>query len=295
MAGDGEHFSRYDVAVYEPILGETAHLLRALGFGAQHAILIGGLVPRLLVVDPGPDRAPHIGTVDIDVCLSVALVEGETAEYERIEASLRRAGYQPTDQSFCWKRASGLGLKVEFFCPAGDDRPAGKVFRPKAAEHRTAKHNMGPTLSAMALDAGEAISADVQSVKRDVALPDDQGIVGQIFRVTGIVGFLVAKVGALVGRDKPKDAYDIVWLLEAWPDGPEGAASAVRESAAFARPDVAAALARLADEFADVRRVGPRSYARFTGLPGASADDIGRLTQRAVGAVRTFAVALTRG
>jgi len=24
----------------------------------------------------------------------------------------------------------------------------------------------------------------------------------------------VAKTAALVGRDKPKDAYDIVWLLE---------------------------------------------------------------------------------
>ena len=63
-------------------------------------------------------------------------------------------------------------------------------------------------------------SADAQIVERDVALPDSAGIVRQSFRVTGIVGFLVAKVRALVGRDKPKDAYDIVWLLEAWP--PEG-------------------------------------------------------------------------
>ena len=83
------------------------------------------------------------------------------------------------------------------------------------------------------------------------------GVVEQAFRVSGPLGFFVAKIGALVGRDKPKDAYDIVWLLEAWPGGPEGAAAAVRESVAFWRPDVQAALGRLATEFADASRVGP--------------------------------------
>ena len=77
------------------------------------------------------------------------------------------------------------------------------------------------------------------------------------------MGFLVAKVGALVGRDKPKDAHDIVWLWEAWPGGSKGAA-AVQESIAFERADVKAALVRLAVEFGDVARVGPRAFARFT-------------------------------
>src|ERR1019366_10269541 len=53
----------------------------------------------------------------------------------------------------------------------------------------------------------------------------------------------------------------------AWPGGPAGAATATRSSAAFEREDVQAALARLAVEFADAGRVGPRSYARFMGLP----------------------------
>jgi len=294
LAGDGQHISAYDPALSEAILGETALLLRALGFAANHAILIGGLVPGLLVLDPGPGRAAHVGTTDVDICLSVALVKGETAEYERIEAALRRAGYAPTDQSFCWKRAAGLRLKVEFFCPAGENRPAGQLFRPKAAEAPTTKHNMGTTLSAIALEAGEAISADVQSVTRDVTLPEGGGIVSQPYRVTGIVGFLVAKTGALLGRDKPKDAYDIVWLLEAWPGGPEGAASSVQESPAFNRADVTTSLARLADAFATAGHVGPRSYARFTALSGVSTDDRARLAQQASGAVRAFSSAIDR-
>lgn len=128
MAGDGMHISEYDPSVADAILGEAAHLLRNIGFSARHSILIGGLVPGLLVLDPGPGSQPHIGTADVDICLSVALVEGDTAEYDRIEAGLRKAGFGPTDKTFAWKRTSGLGIKVEFFCPAADGRPAGSLF-----------------------------------------------------------------------------------------------------------------------------------------------------------------------
>lgn len=292
MAGDGAHISEYDPRVSDAILGETAHLLRHLGFAAEHAILIGGLVPGLLVLDPGPGRPAHAGTTDLDFCLSVALVEGDTAEYERIEAALKAAGYQPTEESFRWRRTTGLRLTVEFFCPAAKGRPAGSLFRPRAVQAPTAKHNMGPTLSAIALEAGEAISADVQTVEREVTLPDGAGTIRQPFRVSGIVGFLVAKVGALHGRTKPKDAYDIVWLIEAWPEGPAGAAAAVRQSAAYDRDDVHASLSRLADDFADADRFGPRSYASFTVPAGSSADDVARSARQAAGAVRTFVQAL---
>jgi hypothetical protein len=293
LAGDGGHISGYDRGTSELILGETAHLLRHLGFAAQHAIVIGGLVPGLLVVDPGPGRAAHVGTTDLDICLSLALIEGDTAEYERIEIGLKKAGYEATEATFCWQRQTGLRLKVEFFCPAGEGRPAGQLFRPKSADLPKAKHNMGSSLSAIALEAGEAISPDVHEVEREVTLPDGQGRVTWTFRVTGMVGFLVAKTSALVLRDKPKDAYDIVWLIEAWENGPLGAAGAVRASAALERGDVREALARLATEFADASRVGPRSYARFTALPGASPDDVARLARQASGAVRAFVQALS--
>lgn len=115
LAGDGLHISEYDPSLADAILGEAAFLLRAIGFAAHHTILIGGLVPGLLVLDPGPGRPAHVGTADIDLCLSVALVEGDTAEYERIEAALKKADYKLTEDTFCWRRASGLRLKVEFF------------------------------------------------------------------------------------------------------------------------------------------------------------------------------------
>ena len=235
LAGDGQHYSEYHAQVTDGILGEAAYLLRAIGFGSYHTILIGGMVPGLLVLDPPDSSRPHVGTTDLDFCLSIALVEGDTAEYERIEAALKSAGYEPEGATFCWRRSTGLRPKVEFFCPADKEGPVGVLFRPKAAENRTAKQNMGSSLSAMALQAGSAISADVVQVIRDVDLPDGQGRVSQTFRISGLVGFLVAKVAALTGRDKPKDAYDIVWLLEAWEGGPAGAASSMMASSAYER------------------------------------------------------------
>ena len=128
------------------LLGEAAHLLRAIGFAADHAILIGGMVPGLLVLDPG---------------------------------SATR-----------WRRNAGLRPAVEFFCPAGTDRPAGELFRPVAKANPVAKHVMGSRLSALALSAGNAISSDVVPVTRDVELPDAGGTIHWTFRVTGLIGFL---------------------------------------------------------------------------------------------------------
>lgn len=292
MAGEGLHINEYDPTLANAILGEAAHLMRNLGFSAQHAILIGGLVPGLLVLDPGPGRAPHVGTADLDICLSVALIEGDTAEYERIEKALRNAGFEPHHSNFAWKRTRGLGVVVEFFCPAGEGRPPGNLFRPSATEAPLVKRNMGPRLSAIALEAGNAISHNVMTVEREVMLPDGAGRTTWAFRVTGLVGFLVAKVAALVERDKPKDAYDIVWLLENWEGGPEGAAAAALATHLMERDDVRTAMTRLASEFAAPDRLGPSSFVRFMAPAGTTQDERMRLARQAAGAVQTFTDAL---
>lgn len=36
--------------------------------------------------------------------------------------------------------------------------------------------------------------------------------------------FIVLKIFAVRGRMNDKDAYDLVWVLTHWPDGPAGAA-----------------------------------------------------------------------
>lgn len=108
-------------------------------------------------------------------------------------------------------------------------------------------------------------------------------------RVTGPLAFLTAKIDALRGRDKPKDAYDMVWLIESWPGGPAAAAAAFAKRPAYHRPEVAAALESISGAFAATDRIGARSYARFV---ATDARDEPQLERRAVGAVAEFIAAL---
>ncbi len=211
---DGQHIEGYDAGTREQLIAEAADLVRAFGFTAHHIVLIGGMVPGLLVPVLDPGIAPHVGTADIDLCLSLALVVGDTESYERMETTLNRLGFTQGDASFRWHRRDGVKLTVEFFCPAGEDRPAGRAFRPNTASSPTAKHNMGGRLSALALNAGELLTADFEVIERTVELPQRKGTLDVRLRVTGPLAFLVANVEALNERDKPKDAYDIVWLIE---------------------------------------------------------------------------------
>jgi hypothetical protein len=101
---DGQHVDGYDPELAGILAAEAADLVRALGFMASHVVLIGGLVPGLLVPVLDPGIEPHVGTADIDLCLSVALVEGDTEAYERIETVLKRLDFQIGDDSFRWRR-----------------------------------------------------------------------------------------------------------------------------------------------------------------------------------------------
>jgi hypothetical protein len=286
---DGQHISGYDPAIAGLLVAEAADLIRALGFTAAHLVLIGGLVPGLLVPVLDPGIEPHIGTADLDLCLSVALVEGDTETYERMEAVLKARNFEEGDVTFRWHRRTGLALTVEFFCPAGDQRPAGRVFRPAAAQNPTGKHNFGGRLSALALEAGELLTNDVEEVTRQVELPGGKGTHEAKLRVTGPLAFLVAKIDALRDRDKPKDAYDIVWLIESWPGGPAGAAQAFSQRPAYRDDRIKAALDQLAAMFAGTNQLGPRSYARFM---ARTATEEALLERRATGAIAEFLDAL---
>ncbi len=153
MEPDGAHYSDYDPSLAETVVDQAAGLLKSIGLASHHVILIGGIVPGLLVPVLDPGIEPHIGTTDLDFCLSVALVEGDTAEYDRIEQGLKQVGFVDVD-SWRWRGGPNNRLLVEFFCPTGPGRTAGRLFRPRASEQPVTKHNLGGKLAALALDAG---------------------------------------------------------------------------------------------------------------------------------------------
>ncbi|ROQ57121.1 hypothetical protein EDF36_2645 [Rathayibacter sp. PhB152] len=277
----------YDSATADLMVAEAADIVRAAGFAGAHLVIIGGLVPSLLIPVVEDGGEPHVGTTDIDLCVSLAFVDGETEQYDRLEQVLLDRGFSSAEASFRWVRESEPRITLEFFCPAGADRPAGRVYRPRKSENPTAKHNMGGRLSALALDAGELLVGDTESVLRRVELPSGRGMIDIRLLVTGPLAFLVAKSEALQNRDKPKDAYDIVWLLESWPEGPAAAAAVWSERPAFS-PEVRERLVQIGHQFANENTFGARSYAVFISEPEGRL----RAARRAVGAVREFLDAL---
>ncbi|RYZ13960.1 MAG: hypothetical protein EOO70_08120, partial [Myxococcaceae bacterium] len=107
------------------------HVVRAFGFAGAHVVIIGGLVPSLLVPTPEVGIEPHAGTQDLDLCLRVALVEGEVGDYERMENALKAVGFKMhAGTSWRWKGGISRPLIVEFFCPPGPEREVGRLYRP---------------------------------------------------------------------------------------------------------------------------------------------------------------------
>ena len=183
--------------------------------------------------------------------------------------------------SWRWRGGQPLSLTVEFFCPAGPDRPAGRLHRPRGV--------VGNRLSALALATGRLIDLDHRQVEVDVELPDAGGRTRHPMTVVGPAAYLASKADALQQRDKNKDAYDIVWLAEAWPGGQAGLASEIRQSRVADETEFRAALETLGREFADVDAAGAVKYARFV---ADQRHELDYAAQRAVGAVRALLTAL---
>lgn len=214
----------------------------------------------------------------------MALVEGEVGEYERLEKSLRDAGFEMAREdgksvSWRWVGGAGAPVTVEFFCSEAEGRAPGRLYRPGGV--------VGGKLSALVLSTGSLIDRDVRDVDVELELPGGGGRTRQRFRVVGPAAYLAAKADALRQRNKNKDAYDVVWLAESWPGGQPSLGGEIKRSAIFG--ELQPTLAVLSEEFATIDSAGAVKYGRFMATDTATSDAFAR---RAVGAIRALMTAL---
>lgn len=270
----------------EKLLGAAADVLRSFGsaFGGRHLAIVGGAVPSLLVEEIPAGIERHVGTADLDLHLGLHLMDGETADYyDAIIDGLKGLGLSPDvdgGREVKWRWIGthrGAKLQVELLCP---ERTRGG--RPESpASDTNAELNVGPTgeITALAVGLGHLVVDDTVTVDRIVETSD--GRLRFEFPVAGVASWLCLKSDAIMRRSKPKDAYDVVWLVAGL--GPDEAARRILDSALLAgelAPQVVTQLERLAEQFEDVGSVGPQSYATF--LQSENAD---RDRRYAVGAI----------
>ncbi len=254
----------YDSRAVEAARRVLLELTRVLGEYDEEIAVVGGWVPPLLI--PG---AGHIGSTDVDLALDHEAFQ--EPRYATLRALLQRSGYYAdTEQNFVFYRDVLLR-------DGGDPDPVVIEVDLIAAEYGLADRRRR-SQPVQDLRARKARGADlvfeqglVEQVPVEGRLPS-----GAMFRthirVAGPVPFLVMKANALVRRDKPKDAYDIWFLLTNHPAGLDGLARAVAEHAGHGL--VRESLSHLADAFASVDHVGPRGVADFFELePGTEEYD----------------------
>lgn len=171
-------------------------------YGARpEFVLLGGLVPALLCAG-SPRR--HAGTTDVDVQVDLEIAGG-AVNAARLEQALRNAEFEPDDERvWRWnlRDPSGLRATVKFELLADlDTEPENATVTFSdckslgAANLRGTGHAVRDTII-------HRLSANDHGIRRKVEI-----------NVAGLAGFLLAKVAAAYGRRKPKDWYDIAFVL----------------------------------------------------------------------------------
>ena len=220
-------------------------------YGARpEFVVLGGLVPALLCAG---SNFLHAGTTDIDVQVDLEIACG-SVNARRLEMALLNAEFVPdNERSWRWV-AKGTQPKtvVKFELLADlDDQAALSTIAFEACDHLGAANLRGTGVAARDVEV-RTLRARIGGVDHVVEV-----------NVTGLAGFLLAKTAAAYSRRKPKDWYDIAFVLLHNDEG------GVAEAAGLVRKKFHAelfgslrtALDDLHANFADAHAQGPVAYA----------------------------------
>ena len=250
-------------------------LLRGLGPWKTSIYLIGGLVPRYIIASAGDDTAPpHAGTTDVDIVLDLNLLASVQA-YRTLEQNLKVLGFvrgtneEGRAQHHSWRKPIDdvVTIIVDLLCDTEAAQDARLVKVPGERQ-----------LATLQIPGAHLAVADHLDIPLTAELLDGLGVVTETIRVANIVPFIVLKALAFQDRLEEKDAYDLIYCLRYYQQGPPSVARAFAH-ALDEMPDeplLVDAVEILRQHFATddrtpgYRKDGPTLYARFSADPGRS-------------------------
>ena len=218
-------------------------------------VLVGGWVPDLLLADA---EEPHVGSIDVDLALDAGrLQEGRYAEL--LGQLLNTGRYRPGEKPFQLLTDVDLGdggapvqVEVEFLAP----------------REVKLKKNKPKLLNGFRVLQADACSTAFRApVEIEIEGRTPRGAKNRVpVRVASLADFLVMKAHCLAGRDKPKDAYDLCYCLDHFPDGLAALADQWRKRAA--EKEIKRAIEILHEKFASPEDFGPMQVVEFFCSPG---------------------------
>jgi len=249
------HFDTYED--YPPGMAEEArklclHVAAILGDFRDELVLVGGLVPYLLVDQEANDVRTHVGTRDLDIGLSIAVLDSE--RYRSISEGLRNAGFKPAEKNDgtirrqMW-RSPISSITIDFLIAPTDTGPGGGKLQ-----------NLESDFAAIVTPALPLAFLDCIDVLLEGELPNGARIQRSV-RVCGPAAFVILKAHAMMGRLKRKDAYDLVYMLQYYGQGTSDIAK--RFDLIAGSTNATKALDILRNEFAAIDYRGPQDVAEF--------------------------------
>ncbi len=245
-------------------------LATRLGDLLDEMVIVGGLVPSLLIDQENlpVGTSSHVGTMDLDVGLALALLEQE--RYHQFSGRLRAAGFAP-DRTLDGRltrqrwRGSGPGsVTVDFLIPPSSDLDQPGRLR-----------DLEPDFAAIIAPGLRLAFQDFRRIRIDGKTILGENASREI-RVCGPGAFVILKALAFEGRGENKDAYDLFYVIRNFGDGVSEVAEALiplMQDAEGLR-----AMGVLKRDFLDHNALGPRRVAEFIhGRPdaGTQADVVG--------------------
>jgi len=254
--------------------GEKAELVRQtclyvatkLGDLLDELVVVGGLVPSLLIPEeslPGGE-ATHVGTMDLDLGLSLALLNAD--RYEELTARLRRAGFEPdlneagnpTFQRWKIEPSGRFKVTVDFVIPPSLDQDEGGDIR-HIEKDFAAVITPGLHLAFQDRRRVPLVGSTIQGekAKREIW-------------VCGPGAFVILKALAFGTRGENKDAYDLYYVMRNYGSGVDDVSKHL--DPILHDQETQKALQMLRRDFSNPDGVGPRRVAEF--LYAAPSEDL---------------------
>jgi hypothetical protein len=180
-------------------------LLGDLGPWRERIYLAGGLAPRYLVGQLPEGARAHVGTLDVDLIVGLALGDETSETYRTLQNNLEKSGFVQSEPSFRWTRdVEGVSVAVEFLCET-NSVAFGRIFRPK--EFTGARFGAFNVLGAHRARE-DFIEREIQAERLDGG-----GLSKVTVRVANILPYVALKIFAFQDRHDNKDAYDLGFTL----------------------------------------------------------------------------------
>jgi hypothetical protein len=249
--------SEYSRRQAELVRQTCLYVATKLGDLLDELVVVGGLVPSLLIpegsVSPGEEI--HVGTMDLDLGLSMALLK--TDRYEELTARLRRAGFEPdkneagntTFQRWMIEVAGQPKVTVDFVIPPSLDQDHG-------GEIRHIEDDFGAVITPglhLAFRDRLKVSVSGSTIRGEKATRE--------IWVCGPGAFIVLKTLAFDGRGENKDAYDLYYVIRNYGSGLEDVLKCLNPL--LHEQDTQKALQILRRDFSEPNGVGPSRVALF--------------------------------